>query len=86
MTVDPITQAMLATLHIEELLRERQPRHESGAPWYGRPDQAGSSQPVWPRLTARLRRHLAAFLIQAGRRLAGDPRLRSAPLYGSAHR
>jgi hypothetical protein len=84
--VDYVTQAMLTTLHIEELLRERQPRHEAGAPWYGGPSQATINQPAWPRAHLRLRRRLGALLIQAGRRLGDGTRPPGYPLYGSAHR
>jgi hypothetical protein len=84
--MDPMTQAMLATLHVEDLLRERQPRHPYGALWSGYLDPPASSQSVRHHLHTRLRRDLAALLIQAGRRLGGDTRPRGYPLYGSAHR
>ena len=84
--MDPMTQAMLATLHVEDLLRESQLRHPTGASWLSADDPRAVSPPARPHLPMRLRRRLAALLIQAGRRLAGDPRQRSYPLYDSAYR
>lgn len=84
--MDPMTQAMLAELHVEDLLRERQPRHLSEASWHGYRDSRSISQPYSPRLLTHLRRQLAALLIQAGRRLGDGTQPRSYPLYGSAHR
>jgi len=90
-TVDPITQPNLAALRIEELLRERRPRHQAGAPWYGGRSRVTASRPArlrpdtCPRvgLPVRLRRRLGALLILAGRRLAHGA---YPPLDGSAHR
>ena len=84
--MDPMTQAMLAPLHVEDLLRESQLRHPTGASWLSADDPRAVSPPGRPHLTTRLRRHLAVLLIQAGRRLGDVPRPRGYPLYGSAHR
>ena len=80
--MDPITQSNLVAMHIEELLRERQPRHEAGAPWYGTPAPVIPARPILP----ALRRRLGALLIQAGRRLSDNPRPRNHALFGTIHR
>lgn len=88
--MDPIIQSNLVALRIEEILRERQSRHDAGTPWYGGPSPSAMTQSAPRRrplrLPLRLRRHLAAVLIQAGRRLGDTARPRDYPLYGSAHR
>ena len=84
--MDPITQSNLVTMRIEDLLRERQPKHEAGAPRYGGPAPTTIRPPIWAALHLRLRRRLGALLIQAGRRLADNSRPRSRPLFGTIHR
>jgi hypothetical protein len=84
--VDPITQSNLVTMRIEDLLRERQPRHEVGATRYGGPAPATISAPIRAALHLRLRRRLGALLIQAGRRLADNSHPRRRPLFATDHR
>ena len=88
--MDPIIQSNLVTLHIEDLLRERQPRHEAGSPWHSSLSPAAIDRPALPpwylRLCSRLRRRFGVILIQAGRRIGDGGQRCSHPLYGSAHR
>jgi hypothetical protein len=84
-----MTQSMLTTLHIDEMLRERHLADPRMAARVVSPEPAGLAPPdAGPhvQLPVRLRRRLGALLIRAGRRLGDGTRSPGSPLYGPAPR
>jgi hypothetical protein len=84
--VDYLSQGYLAALHIRDLLDDAEVWRARNVHGPDRQTMSTTRQMFATRVYYRLRRHLGALLIQAGRRLAGCDSSPAYQAYGGMHR